>query len=164
MAEPGYLSWARAQIGTRETPGPANTPKIMQWAAAVGSAALGIAYGGDHVPWCGLFAARAMKEAGIAPPKIAVRASSWGSWGRAISPRVGAILVFKRDGGGHVGFYVGEDFSCYHVLGGNQGDRVSITRIEKARLVACRWPGGLEAYTKPLVLRSTGVPVSKSEA
>lgn len=164
MAEPDYMKWARGQIGVRETPGAANTPRIMQWAASVGSAALGIAYGGDHVPWCGLFVARAMKEAGITSPKIAVRASQWATWGRDILPRIGAVLVFRRPGGGHVGFYVGEGFAHYYVLGGNQGDAVSIIRIEKARLVACRWPGALPANTRPLILRSSGVAVSRDEA
>ena len=35
---------------------------------------------------------------------------------------LGDILTFKRNGGGHVGLYVGEDKDCYHVLGGNQGN------------------------------------------
>ena len=49
-------------------------------------------------------------------------------------------MTFKRPGGGHVGFYVGEDSTAYHVLSGNQFDKVGITRIDKSRLVAIRWP------------------------
>jgi cell wall-associated NlpC family hydrolase len=51
---------------------------------------------------------------------------------------LGDVLVFTRKGGGHVGIYVGQDKSCYHVLGGNQGDRVSIVRIEKTRCIGVR--------------------------
>ncbi len=65
-------------------------------------------------------------------------------FGAPVSPTLGAILVFwrgKRTGWlGHVGFYTGEDTSAYHVLGGNQGDKVSITRIAKERLLEARWP------------------------
>jgi len=51
---------------------------------------------------------------------------------------LGDILVFSRKGGGHVGFYVAEDATAYHVLGGNQSDSVSITRIAKSRLYSCQ--------------------------
>ena len=50
------------------------------------------------------------------------------------------MLVFKRKGGGHVGLYVGHDASAFHVLAGNQSDRVSITRLSRNRLVAVRRP------------------------
>jgi hypothetical protein len=42
-----------------------------------------------------------------------------------------AVLVFERPGGGHVGYYFGEDATAYHVLGGNQGDAVTIARIAR---------------------------------
>ena len=47
----------------------------------------------------------------------------------------------KRDGWkGHVGFYAGEDADAFHVLGGNQGNAVSIVRIGRDRLLGARWP------------------------
>jgi cell wall-associated NlpC family hydrolase len=51
---------------------------------------------------------------------------------------LGDVLVFSRDGGGHVGIYVGEDAKTYRVLGGNQGDKVSIVPILKTRCVGIR--------------------------
>jgi len=57
-----------------------------------------------------------------------------------------AGLVFwrgtKSGWQGHVGFYAGEDATHYHVLGGNQSDSISITRIRKTRLRdgGIRWP------------------------
>ena len=51
---------------------------------------------------------------------------------------LGDVLVFSRNGGGHVGFYVGEDTTHYHVLGGNQSDSVNIARIAKNRLFGIR--------------------------
>jgi len=62
------------------------------------------------------------------------------------------VLVFDRAGGGHVGFYVGEDLTSYDVLGGNQGDRVSIMRLEKSRCVARRWPIGRAVVGKPVMM------------
>ena len=56
--------------------------------------------------------------------------------------------MFKRPGGGHVGFLVGQDATRYRVLGGNQSDAVTETWIEKARCVAIRWPAGV-ALPKP---------------
>jgi hypothetical protein len=55
-------------------------------------------------------------------------------------PMLGDVLVFVRNGGGHVGLYVGEDETAFHVLGGNQSDAVNIKRIAKRRLYAARWP------------------------
>ncbi|RZL82832.1 MAG: hypothetical protein EOP66_04490 [Sphingomonas sp.] len=53
---------------------------------------------------------------------------------------MGVTLVFGREGGGHVGFYVGEDDHAYHAIGRNQSNSVCITRIAKSRLIAARWP------------------------
>jgi hypothetical protein len=73
-------------------------------------------------------------------------------------------MVFERPGGGHVGFYVGEDAAAYHVLGGNQGDSVTIARIEKQRCIARRWPEGQPVIGKPVMLSSGGRPISRNEA
>lgn len=88
-----------------------------------------------------LFVATCLAEDGVAAAPIAVRAKAWATWGANLAVAKlapGAVLVFERAGGGHVGFYVGEDLSSYHVLGGNQGDRVSIMRLEKSRCIARR--------------------------
>lgn len=164
MAEAPWLVVARALIGTRETPGPANNPKIMDWAARLGVKKLGVAYAGDSVPWCGLFAAHCVNAVGIEPPKIAVRASAWATWGVPATPGKGAVLVFTREGGGHVGFYDGETATHYLVLGGNQGDAVSIVKIAKDRLSASRWPAGVAMTAKPQLVAASGAAVSKNEA
>lgn len=167
-SEPAWLSAARAKLGTREAAGPANSPTIMGWAKRLGTKVLGMIYNADSVPWCGLFVATCMAEAGIAPPPVPVRASAWATWGQSlrferIAP--GAVLVFKRPGGGHVGFYVGEDATSFHVLGGNQGDCVSITRIAKDRCVAWRWPDGQPVSAGPIYMTArVGVPLSRNEA
>lgn len=153
-------------IGTKEAPGPSNNPTILSWAKRLGTKALGIVYNADSVPWCGVFAAHCVREAGLTPRPIAVRAKSWATWEANLAADKlvpGAVLVFEREGGGHVGFYVGEDATCYHVCGGNQSDAVNITRIEKSRCVARRWPRGVAVVGKRVFLDAKG-KVSKKEA
>lgn len=151
-----WMAAARAKLGVRETPGPANNPIIMGWAKNLGSRVLGIAYGGDQTPWCGLFVAECMREVGIKPPAIAVRAKAWATWGDPCVPQRGAVLVFERAGGGHVGFYAGETANAYQVLGGNQGDAVSLALIAKDRCIAVRWPKGVAQTGERVAVASSG--------
>ena len=165
MTEPKWMPYARSLIGVREVPGKGNSATIMAWAKKLGAKILGITYAADAVPWCGLFAAHVMDHVGISPPPIAVRASAWSTWGcRLLVPRYGCILTFTRAGGGHVGFYVGEDDTHFHVLGGNQCDAVSITRIAKDRLSEMRWPYGVSLPPARVIrLRPDGAPVTVNE-
>jgi uncharacterized protein (TIGR02594 family) len=160
-----WMTYARSLIGVREVPGAGNSSTIMGWAKRLGAKVLGITYAADSVPWCGLFAAHVMDHVGIASPPIAVRASAWGKWGRKlVAPRPGCILTFVREGGGHVGFYVGEDDTHLHVLGGNQGDAVSVTRIARSRLSEMRWPNEAPLPPAKVVrLRPNGAPITVNE-
>lgn len=77
------------------------------------------------------------------PPNKYLSAASWAEWGQAVpltGAALGDVLIFQRQGGGHADLYVGEDADCFHVLGGNQSDAVTITRNAKARLFAVRRP------------------------
>ncbi len=161
--EPLWLEYARSQIGVAEIPGPKNSPTIMGWIKKLGAKVLGIQVNDELTPWCGTFAAQCVSAVGLKPPAIAVRASSWDGFGKACAPTVGCVLRFERPGGGHVGFYVGEDKTTYHVLGGNQGNCVSIIRIEKSRLVSSRWPINEPITTKPKIVLANGA-VSSNEA
>lgn len=140
--EPGpkMLVEALKLFGTMEKPGSANNPVILSWAKEVGAEVADV-YKADSIPWCGLFMAVVAKRAGKEVPTHPLWALSWSAFG-AKSPAAGLgdVLVFVRNGGGHVGLYVGEDGSAFHVLGGNQSDRVCITRVAKARLYAARRP------------------------
>lgn len=161
---PSWVLTAQTCIGVKEYPGAPNNPLIMRWATKVGKF-LGAKYDGDHVPWCGLFAAFCVTENGIIPPSIAVRASEWAKWGVALKkPSPGAVLVFTREGGGHVGFYASEDANFYHVLGGNQGDAVSVVKIAKSRCSAIRWPAGVPLPTKGPLVKVFDGKVSTNEA
>lgn len=168
---PYWIAWAKAQIGVKEIVGPKHSAVIMGWVRELGAKALGIQVNDDETPWCGTFAAMVMKKAGLSLPLIAVRASQWGrqgKWGRELlGPRPGCILVFTRNGGGHVGFYMGEDKTHFYVLGGNQSNSVSVTRIAKDRLAegGMRWPNGVPLPPQQRVMmNSAGVPITTNEA
>jgi len=134
-AGPKMLVEALKLYGTKEKSGDGNNPEILAWAKEAGVGG----YNADSIPWCGLFVAICAKRAGKVLPKNPLWARNWGLWGD-IAPmaKLGDVLVFSRNGGGHVGLYVGEDDTAYHVLGGNQGDSVSIVRIAKTRCIAVR--------------------------
>lgn len=121
-------------LGTYEYEGSSDNPAILGWAKGLGIKD----YTHDSIPWCGLFVAHVAKVCGKAIPASPLWALSWSRWGTACTPELGCIMTFRRNGGGHVGFYVGEDQESYHILGGNQLDQVSIARIPKGRFVAAR--------------------------
>jgi len=158
--DPKWLIEARLKIGEREIKGPRHNPWIVR-----GLAKLKAWWSDDETPWCGFFVAHCIDEAGLPFPKHWYRAKGWADYGSRLRPdRIapGAILVFDRVGGGHVGFYVGESIRHYYVLGGNQGNKVSIAPISKDRCVAIRWPKD-EAVIGTMVYM-TGGKVSTNEA
>src|SRR3972149_1622802 len=138
-----WMNTAYSVIGTDETPGPKNTAAILKWAKVIGQTD----YTADSIPWCGLFVAFVMAQNGIVPVSIPTRASAWSKFGNRLdAPAFGCIMTFTRSGGGHVGFGVGQNKLSYYLLGGNQSDSVSITKIAKTRLTSIRWPTGMEKF------------------
>lgn len=152
--------------GVHEAPGPADNLAILGWAAAIG---LGSVYRHDAIPWCGLAVAYAAAEAGWdhAPRGNALWAFNWLSWGTLQTvPMLGDVLVFGRNGGGHVALYVGEDATAFHILGGNQADQVCFERHAKADLMGarrCPWRVAQPANVRRVFLSPEGVPTGLSE-
>jgi len=172
-AEPGprMILEALKEFGVLEAPGAANNPRIIGWGRELQAAGLGRDYGGfydaDAIPWCGLFMAVIALRANVErrperdPPNLYLSALAWTAFGKPVakgSAALGDVLVFKRKGGGHVGLYVGHDASAFHVLGGNQSDRVTISRLSKQRLVAVRRPAyrAQPANVRPIALATSG--------
>ncbi|MBB6499124.1 TIGR02594 family protein [Pedobacter cryoconitis] len=135
------LIWmeARKHYGLLEIPGKDSNPDILKWAKEVGVSGW---YTNDDIPWCGLFVGICVQRAGYQTVGSKLLAAlEWSNWGVGINPGKEAfndILVFKRPGGGHVGFYCGENDQAFLVYGGNQSNAVGLAWIDKARLVACR--------------------------
>lgn len=139
---------------------------IVAWAKEVGEQIANV-YKSDDIPWCGLFMGVVCKRAKYEPPVNMLWALSWSGFGRPVDvPMLGDVMVFTRNGGGHVGLYVGEDDWAYHILGGNQKDSVCITRIDKARFYCarrCIWRYGQPDNVRVIKLTAGGT-LSKNEA
>tara|TARA_R110000868_G_scaffold234980_1_gene488679 strand:+ start:1028 stop:1549 length:522 start_codon:yes stop_codon:yes gene_type:complete len=152
-------------IGIKETLGKDNNPTILKWADELG---LKNTYTADEIPWCGLFVAYVCHKADKEVVKNPLWARNWNKYGtQEVIAMFGDILVFERGANsGHVGIYVGEDDKCYHVLGGNQGDQVSIVRIPKARCIGIRrtkWSVAQPSEVRVIKLNSEGLISDKED-
>ena len=160
MTKPRWLKIAETYTGLSEIRGPKHNSKIIGWLDK-----LGAWWRDDETPWCGLFVAHCVQDVGLPYPKYYMRAKDWADYGSLLRRdrlAPGAILVFDRAGGGHVGFYVGEDAGHYFVLGGNQGNAVNVMKLGKTRLLASRWPKGEPVIGQPVYMK--GGVVSTNEA
>ncbi|HOW94311.1 MAG TPA: TIGR02594 family protein [Mycolicibacterium fallax] len=163
--EPTWLIAARRHVGLAETPGRATTPTIRRWLID-----LRAWWTDDETPWCGVAVAAWMREAGIELPRHWYRARAWLDWGLPLAhPAVGAVVVYGRGGGGHVGLIAGRDErGRLMTLGGNQGNRVSIAPFEPSRVLGYRWPAHrlaeLQAVDSLPLLAANGQPSSHNEA
>jgi len=160
MSDPSWMVEARKHIGTTEIPGSRHNSKIINWLRT-----LRAWWSDDETPWCGTFVAHCLQSVGLPIAKNWFRAKDWATYGsnlRSTHVAPGAILVFARQGGGHVGFYVGEDANFYYVLGGNQSNSVNTMKLAKARCIAIRWPQGEPVIGGPVQM--SGGVVSSNEA
>lgn len=108
-------------------------------------------------PWCSAFVGACLERAGI-PTRIKNANFSkdnsryWLDFGSILdTPKYGCIVVFSRNGGGHVGFVVGKTpEGSLLVLGGNQGDTVSIMRKGTGTVLGYRYPHNFIPSADPL--------------
>ena len=160
QTDPAWLSEARKWMGVAEIPGKKHNPVIRNW--LIGLKAW---WEDDETPWCGVFVAHCIRVSGRDLPKEWYRARAWAAAGTKLErPAYGCIVVFSRDGGGHVGFVVGQDAAGnLLVLGGNQGNRVSVAAFSKSRVLAYVWPGDNGKSRLPLPHRYK-LPVGRAAA
>lgn len=161
-----WLEYARSNLGVAEVVGPKHSPTIMGWLQELGARRLGLAVKDDETAWCGSFVGicilRSLPNEPL--PPILVRAKAWEGFGVALKRRSqGAVMVFDREGGGHVGFYEGEDDTHFHIIGGNQGNKVSRMRLERSRLTATRWPATVPLPTAGPVIMTPSGDISRNE-
>jgi len=132
---------AHAYLGLEEWPGARHNPAIVEfWEAS------GINWvQDDETPWCAAFVNAVLAQLGL-PYTGKANARSYLDWGDEVPlerAHRGDIVVFwrgSRDGWkGHVGFYEGVDRQGnILVLGGNQGNRVSVAPYSRERLLSVR--------------------------
>ncbi len=163
---PAHMVEALSHYGVMEHPGKGSNPDITKWAKEVGVSGW---YTDDDIPWCGLFVGICMKRATWSIKTDLLSALSWANFGDKVSKgqeSYGDILVFTRPGGGHVGFYVGENDKAFLVYGGNQSNAVGLAWVAKDRLFAARrphWKSAQPINVRKIYLSETG-ELSKNEA
>lgn len=124
---------AAGEMGVAELPGNAHNPRILQYHHETSLGA-----GTDETPWCAAFVNWVLKQMGELGTNSAA-AKSFLNWGVPLAkPEKGCIVVFSRDGGGHVAFFEREDGERIWCLGGNQSNKVCLAAYPKSRLLAFR--------------------------
>lgn len=134
-------------VGVREVPGSASNPFIL------GMLRLDMTWPGtDEVAWCSAFANFICWQLRL-PRSKQLSARSWLGVGQVVIPRDGKaafdVVILKRgtgeqpgpevlDATGHVGFFAGLHEGSVHVLGGNQGNQVSIAPFPMDRILGVR--------------------------
>ncbi|QZH75886.1 MAG: TIGR02594 family protein [Erythrobacter sp.] len=142
-----WMQVALQEFHTRETRGARHTPRILEYHATCAGGTRD-----DETAWCSAFANWVMAQIGLEGTGRA-NARSWLTWGNAVptnSYHYGAVTVLwrvsKRSWKGHVAFLAGVEGDNLILLGGNQGDAVSLRPYPKSRLLSFRWP---EAFPQP---------------
>jgi len=131
---------ASSYLNVREIEGAKNQPTIMKWLKRIDPKVVS-----DQTAWCSAFAAAVVDEAGFEGSE-SLLAKSWENVGDPINlskAQKGDVVVFWRGEEstwkGHVGFYQGLDSKGdIRVLGGNQGNRVTVSTYPKNRLLSVR--------------------------
>lgn len=157
-----WIAEAAKLIGVAEIKGPQHNAAILQvWKDAK--------LGGikdDETPWCAGFVSAMLERAGIRSGRTA-SSLAYLKWGQTlVQPIMGCIVVFKREGGGHVGFCVGKTADGkLLILGGNQADAVNVKAFGLERVVGYRWPEGVAVtIAGDLPIVNEKVEVSQREA
>ena len=145
-----WMETALGEMGVREIPGRQHNPRILEYFTAIRGNVRD-----DETPWCSAFANWVMQAAGIERTERG-NARSWMTWGVGLSmnnPPIGAITVLwresRRSWKGHVGFYAGTEQGQLVLLGGNQGNQVSLRRYPRNRLLGFRWPSAFPIPARP---------------
>ncbi len=127
------LEWAK---GIKEMAGPKeNNPRIVWYASFTTLKATD-----DETPWCSAFVCAMAFLAGLQSTKSAA-AISWMNYGVDGDGSVGDLAILNRSGGHHVAFinktYTKGD-KIINLLGGNQGDAVSIKDFKSENILGFR--------------------------
>lgn len=141
---PKWLEIAFGEMGQKEIAGDDSNPRIKEYHQETSLKA-----SNDDVPWCSAFTCWVFEKCLIPSTKSAA-ARSWASWGLKLDePKLGCVVVLKSGWpwSGHVGLYLDHDSSFVYLIGGNQGDKVSIRIFKKDRVLAFRWPLSEESST-----------------
>lgn len=131
---------AETYLGLEEFPGAKHNPKIVKMFADTGNAWAN----SDEIPWCAAFVGSVLAQCGITGTGR-LDARSYANWGQKVDlkdAQPGDVVVLSRDPdpkAGHVGFYAGKGRNGFvRLLGGNQGNKVSVAEFPVKRVIAVR--------------------------
>ena len=130
--------FAQSKLGLKEIKGAKHNPQIIEMFAAVGHSWID----NDETAWCAAFVGWCLKSAGI-PHLNEVAARKYEKYGTETkTPKVGDIVILWRGSPaswmGHAGFLHSMDEAHISILGGNQGNEVSIRKYPRNRLLSFR--------------------------
>lgn len=136
-----HLQIALSQYGVKEVRGAKDHPQIVNYFTSLGFDGSKLK---DETAWCAAFANWCLKEAGMEYQET-LNARSFLNLGEEVfTPKQGDIVVLWRESPnswkGHVGFFIKESARYVYLLGGNQGNSVSIKAYPKTRLLAYQRP------------------------
>jgi uncharacterized protein (TIGR02594 family) len=127
MDQKAIYDVAADYIGLAEVPGAKHNAKIIKMYADTGNAWVT----DDETPWCAAFVGSVLAQCGIKGTGK-LNARSYLDWGQKIDlkdARRGDVVILSRGASktqGHVAFFDSIDGNKVMLLGGNQGDKVSI--------------------------------------
>ena len=132
---------AESYLGLKEFPGAQHNKAIVNMFAATGNSWVK----DDETPWCAAFVGAVLAQAGLQGTGK-LNARSYATWGQAVASleeaQPGDIIVFWRgspaSSQGHVAFFSSYTGKTLKVLGGNQGDAVSVASYPASRVMAIR--------------------------
>lgn len=147
MKDPAWITEGKKYIGLTEIKGFKHAAEILQFWKDIKRGGIK----DDETPWCAAYVGAMLENVGIRSSRFE-SAKSYLDWGTTLpKPMYGCVVVFTRDGGGHVGFVVGQKPNGdLLVLGGNQGDAVNIRAFSRDRVSGYRWPDGVAMDARPL--------------
>lgn len=156
-----WVDEARKFIGLNEIKGAKHAPEIVQFWKDIKRGGIK----DDETPWCAAFVGSMLERCGIKSSRFE-GAKSYLEWGQKLdSPVEGCVVVFSREGGGHVGFVVGQDKAGnLLVLGGNQQDAVNIKSFPLSRKPVYRWPEGQPVPANRELPVMKAADISRNEA
>ena len=152
---------AEGYLGLEEYPAARHNPEIIRFFADAGNSWVQ----DDETPWCAAFVGSVLAQVGLSGTNR-LNARSYLDWGTPVDlsdARKGDVVVFWRgtkDGWkGHVGFYSHHDDTNVYVLGGNQGNKVSVAPYSIDRLLGVRT--AVQPRTHPVQSRTIQATIAQ---
>jgi len=136
---PVWMLTALKELGQSEVSGSKHSKRIVEYHSLTTLKATD-----DETPWCSSFTNWVLDQNSVKGTGSAA-AISWATWGQKSEPKLGAITVVTRasstnPNAAHVGFLWCDAGNQIYILGGNQGDKVSIAPFKTSSVLAIRWP------------------------